>query len=236
MNHVARSGGQNDIKVCSGLIPPELLVVFRTYRSRAASVAALKRQHSAAMTDVIADNQTSIAVAFESKQVCRTTASVNDPSADDEGAVENCNASQLTSAIAGFIFCKGLSFSAVEGEHFLQILKLARLVTKQYRAPSRKVISNDLLNISYNNRLERYMDALSTDSTVFGLSLFGDGATVHGMPLMNILACRHYEPSALLAIVDCKFFFSCCWLFYSYSHSLFCCFRSSLLFFQVRTI
>ena len=43
------------------------------------------------------------------------------------------------------------------------------------------------------------------DSTVFGLSLFGDGATVHGMPLINVLAAGVGEPSACLAIVGCKF-------------------------------
>jgi hypothetical protein len=31
------------------------------------------------------------------------------------------------------------------------------------------------------------------------------GATVHGMPLMNILVASVHEPSAVLAIVDCKF-------------------------------
>jgi hypothetical protein len=46
---------------------------------------------------------------------------------------------------------------------------------------------NELLDLSYENRLARYMDALAVDVDVYGLSLFGDGATVHGMPLMNIL-------------------------------------------------
>jgi hypothetical protein len=117
------------------------------------------------------------------------------------------NAAKLTTAIAEFVFCKGLSFSAVDGEQFLQVLKLARLVKGEYRPPSCKVLSNELLEISYQGRLDRYMVDLATDSEVYGLTLFGDGATVHGMPLMNILASGVQEPCAVLSIVDCKFQF-----------------------------
>jgi hypothetical protein len=54
--------------------------------------------------------------------------------------------------------------------------------------------------------MNRYMNSLSKEANMYGLSLFGDGATVHRMPLMNILATGVHEPSAVLAIVDCKFF------------------------------
>jgi hypothetical protein len=48
--------------------------------------------------------------------------------------------------------------------------------------------------------------------------LFGDGATVHGMPLMNILAAGVGEPSAVLAIVDCKFGCVFCFCFFDLSY------------------
>jgi hypothetical protein len=48
------------------------------------------------------------------------------------------------------------------------------------------------------------MNALDVDAEVYGLTLFGFGATIHGMPLMNILVSGIGEPSAVLAIVDCK--------------------------------
>ena len=54
------------------------------------------------------------------------------------------------------------------------------------------------------------MKNLEIDADVYGISLFGDGATVHGMPLLNILASGVGEPSAVLAIVDCKFFLVVC--------------------------
>jgi hypothetical protein len=49
------------------------------------------------------------------------------------------------------------------------------------------------------------MESLLKGDDVYGLLLFGDGTMVHRMPLMNILVTGVDEPSALLAIVDCKF-------------------------------
>jgi hypothetical protein len=104
------------------------------------------------------------------------------------------------------VYCKGLLFLSVDGTHFAQIIKLAKLAPSAYYAPpTRKVLANKLLDLSYENRMEKFMSRLEMDADVYGLSLFGDGATVHGMPLMNILAWGVHEPSAVLAIIDCKF-------------------------------
>jgi hypothetical protein len=173
-------------------------------------MTAVKRQHSEAMADAISQNQTSIAVHLQEKRSCSSNSvSANntvDLFTDGGGSVEATNATRLTAAIAEFVFCKGLSFSATEGDHFMQILKLARLVSPSYRPPNRNVICNELLDLSYDNRLARYVAALDVDADIFGLSLFGDGATVHGMPLVNILASGFGEPCAVLSIVDCKLY------------------------------
>lgn len=128
-----------------------------------------------------------------------------DMTGDGGEGVAATNATKLTAAIAEFVFCKGLPFSVAEGEHFRQILKLSKLISTSYRPPNRKMIANELLDLSYDNRLQRYMHDLDVDGDVYGLSLFGDGATVHGMPLMNVLASGVGEPSAVLAIVDCTY-------------------------------
>jgi hypothetical protein len=49
--------------------------------------------------------------------------------------------------------------------------------------------------------MEKFMTRLELNADVYGLLLFGDNATVHGMPLMNILASGVHEPSAVLAIL-----------------------------------
>jgi hypothetical protein len=93
------------------------------------------------------------------------------------------NATKLTSAIAEFMYCKGLSFLSVEGPHFLEILKLAKLVPTSYHPPTCKVLANELLDISYDNQMETFMKRLAIDVDIYGLLMFGDRATVHGMPL-----------------------------------------------------
>ncbi len=41
------------------------------------------------------------------------------------------------------------------------------------------------------------------ESKIFGVTIFGDGATITNVPLMNILAVSPNNPFALLEIVDC---------------------------------
>jgi hypothetical protein len=242
MNHVAKATGKTDIVSCTGSIPKATLSFFQAFRCKKMGMSALKRQHGEAIVDTISENQTSIAVHLQEKRA----RSSNSASAgnnyvaltSDDGCVEATNATRLTAAIAEFIFCKGLSFSATEGDHFMQILKLARLVPLSYRPPNRNVICNELLDLSYDNRLVRYVAALDVDADIYGLSLFGDGATVHGMPLMNILASGFGEPCAVLSIVDCKFdpFPSRLFYFISVLHSQFIFLLSSCPTTQVRTI
>jgi hypothetical protein len=196
LNHVSKASGKNDIKPCTGAIPKKTLTMFQNFRLQTRSMQAVKRKHKDEFIEQLSNNQTSISCHFEHKKIRSSKTS---------------NASQPINmtAIADFVFSKGLSFSVTEGEHFQQILQLSRLVPSSYRAPNRKSLSNDLLDISYENTLQKYMGNLEIDSEVFGISLFGDGATVHGMPLMNILASGVVEPSAVLAIVDCKLV-DCC--------------------------
>jgi hypothetical protein len=209
MHHCAKAAG-NDVEVCSGNIPKKTLTAFQLYRYKKMGAAGVKRQHSEAFADSVSENQHDVAVMIGDGTIRGSRGkSANTTTVDLTGggvvAVSASNSTRLTAAIAEFIYCKGLSFSTAEGEHFLQILKLARLVPKSYHPPPRKLLSNELLELSYQNRIERYMKDLLVDADVYGLSLFGDGATVHGMPLMNILAAGVGEPCAVLAIIDCKF-------------------------------
>jgi hypothetical protein len=219
LNHVSKAVGNHDVKSCSGRIPQATLAAFQSFRFEKLGAASVKKQMKEAFGDAISENQKSLSVMFEGMR-SRTSkscgaADVVDMTAEDDNhgsaaGVGAKNATRLTSAIAEFVYSKGLSFSVAEGDHFLQILKLSRLVSNLYRPPTRKALSNELLDVSYDSRLAKYMNDLDIDAEVYGLSLFGDGATVHGMPLMNILASGVGEPSAVLAIVDCKFFFGVC--------------------------
>jgi hypothetical protein len=216
MFHCARMGAtENDVRSCSGLIPKDTLALFQGFRLRQINKKNLKRKKHDTHQSSVSENQKSLSIAFQQGRARHsaiastgTTGNVIDMSGVDDGAVVVSNSTKLTTAIAEFVYCKGLSFSVVEGEEFQQILKLASLVPTSYRPPNRKLLSNELLDLSYQNRMSRQMAGLEVDADVYGLSLFGDGATVHGMPLMNILAAGVGEPCAVLSIVDCKFAFA----------------------------
>lgn len=45
--------------------------------------------------------------------------------------------------------------------------------------------------------------ALLTESKLFGITVFGDGATIKGVPLVNVLAAGVNNPFALLDVADC---------------------------------
>ena len=220
LNHVSKASGSNDVKACSGAIPKATLVTFQAFRFEKLGAATVKKQFKEALSDTVSHNQQSISVMLEALRSHPSNscgaADVVDMTGRDgaAGGVGAKNATKLTAAIAEFVYSKGLSFSAIEGDHFLEILKLSRLVSTSYRPPTRKTLANELLDLSYETRLAKYMHDLDIDAEVYGLSLFGDGATVHGMPLMNILASGVGEPSAVLAIIDCKFVFVVCFYFY----------------------
>jgi hypothetical protein len=220
MNHLARLAGNNDVKSCSGPISRDMLELFKGFRLRKIGKKAAKRQKEEAYQNLVSENQKSMAVAWEDARVRMSASSLGAGTVIDmcggDTDVAVSNSAKLTTAIADFVYCKGLPFSAAEGEQFLQILKLAHLVPSSYHPPSRHLLANDLLDFSYKTRIEKYLVDLAVDSDVYGLSLFGDGATVHGMPLMNILASGVAEPCAVLSVVDCKFQFGVCLLFFSF--------------------
>ena len=215
LNHVSKAPGNNDVKPCKGPIPKATLSLFEAFRRQKQGAATIKRQHKEAFADSVSENQLSLSVMLQNGRSRSSNASgcvgdIIDMTREvGRRGVEASNATKLTSAIADFVYSKGLSFNTTEGEQFAQILKLSRLVPSSYRPPSRKALANELLDHSYDMRLNRYMNDLEVDSEVYGLSLFGDGATVHDMPLMNILVSGVGEPCAVLEIVECKLLCAC---------------------------
>ena len=82
------------------------------------------------------------------------------------------------------------------------MIQCARYVTAKYKVPNRNRMSTDLLDCSYKQRLTDYNYQLRKDAARFGISMYGDGATVMKMPLINIMASGVHQQSAVLDIVD----------------------------------
>ncbi len=60
-----------------------------------------------------------------------------------------------------------------------------------------------LLDNIYQSTYDEQMKSLLKESKVFGIALFGDGATIQKVPMMICLGSSPNNPSALLDIVDC---------------------------------
>jgi hypothetical protein len=111
--------------------------------------------------------------------------------------------SLLTMAISDLIHSRGLQFSLASDAKFRKVLLLAKNVGTNYRPPGRNQVAGELLDLNYQAYMEKNMRLLHQDAEVFGVSFYGDGATVKKKALLNILASGVHLPSACLEIVDC---------------------------------
>ena len=106
-------------------------------------------------------------------------------------------------AVADFIFSNALPISLVECTKFQQLIKCARFVSPTYSPPYRKKMTSTLLYGLYESAFNKEIELLLKQSKKFGIALYGDGATIKKVPLMNFLASSPNNPCALLEIVDC---------------------------------
>ena len=60
-----------------------------------------------------------------------------------------------------------------------------------------------LLDNIYQSTYDEQMRSLLKESKVFGIALFGNGATIQKVPMMIFLGSSPNNPFALLDIVDC---------------------------------
>jgi hypothetical protein len=118
-------------------------------------------------------------------------------------AVDPQAESQLTMAIADLIHSCGLPFSLASHHKFHRVLSLAKLVTKKYVPPGRNKVAGELLDLNYDLYIKNTYDLLMKEADVYGLTFFGDAATVKKTPLINILASSVHLPVGCLRIVDC---------------------------------
>lgn len=110
--------------------------------------------------------------------------------------------SQLTMAIADLIHSCGLPFSLASHHKFQRVLSLAKLASKKYVPPGRNKVGGELLDLNYSIYIKNTCDALQKEADVYGITFFGDAATIRKAPLINILASSVHLPVGCLRIVD----------------------------------
>jgi hypothetical protein len=117
--------------------------------------------------------------------------------------IRRCNNASVEMAIADFFHCENIADRVVESPCLARLIKLARLVGNDFKMPSRKKISGELLDLNFQTVYNENKALLCRDASVFGLSFIGDGATIKRMPLLNILGLCSNTPPITIAIVDC---------------------------------
>jgi hypothetical protein len=106
-------------------------------------------------------------------------------------------------AIADFFYCENIPDAVVESPRFKRLVKVCHLVGDDFVVPNRKKVSGELLDINYENTYSLNKAELIKEAKVFGFAWMGNGATIHKMPLMNILALNGTFASMTVLIHDC---------------------------------
>ena len=106
-------------------------------------------------------------------------------------------------ALADFLHSHCLPFALAEDPKLLQMLQVARSLGPNYKPPTRELISGKYLDAIHETSRQQQMTSLLSEARIFGLTVFGNGATIKSVALVNVLAAGVNNPFALLDIADC---------------------------------
>jgi hypothetical protein len=118
--------------------------------------------------------------------------------------IQKSNNATVEMSITDFFHYENIPDSVAESPRFLRLIRVCRLVGKDFVVLSRRKIGGELLDLNYLNTYERKKAELLMEVKVFGLAFMGDGATIHRMPLLNILAMSGVTPPITVSIQDCS--------------------------------
>jgi len=85
----------------------------------------------------------------------------------------------------------------------MKIIDEARKLGPGYKAPDRHDIAGKYLDALYVAHWKEQMKTLLLEARVFGITVFGDSATIKTVPLVNVLASCVNNPFVLLEIANC---------------------------------
>jgi len=106
-------------------------------------------------------------------------------------------------AIADFIHSHCLPFSLAQDTKLMKIVEVARKLDPLYLPPHRNDVGGKYLDALYVTHLKEHMKTLLSEARIFGITIFGDGATIKTVLLVDVLAACVNNLFALLEIADC---------------------------------
>jgi len=117
--------------------------------------------------------------------------------------IRRSNDAVVEMAIADFFHCENIPDAVVESSRFKRLISVCRLVGDKFVPPNANKIGGALLDLNFKMTYERNKEELLKEARVFGIAIMGDGATIHRMPLMNVLAMSGTTSPVTVGIVDC---------------------------------
>jgi len=113
------------------------------------------------------------------------------------------DAMMVEMAIADFFHCENIPDAVVESPRFKRLISVCRLLGDKFVPPNAHKIGGALLDLNFKMTYERNKEELLKEAGTFGLAFMGDGAMIHRMPLMNILAMSGMASPVTVGIMDC---------------------------------
>ena len=107
-------------------------------------------------------------------------------------------------AFAHWCLANSLPFNIGECLLFKRYTRLVQNTGSDYSPPSRYEVGGSLLNATYDSYYEQEVAKLLDDVELYGITVYGDGATIKTTPLINILACSPGNPACVLDVIDCS--------------------------------
>ena len=98
----------------------------------------------------------------------------------------------MDAAIADAIIIRGEAFNFSRCPMIIHMINCARNLPTSYTPPSPEEIWGLLINRIYDINFANSVKLLTTNATVYGVSLFGDEATIITYPLVNFLGAGVY--------------------------------------------
>jgi hypothetical protein len=106
-------------------------------------------------------------------------------------------------ALSDFLHSHCLPFSLANDAKMLQLIQVARSLGPCYKPLSRRLIAGKYLDTIHETSYKQQMTTLLSEAKIYSVTVFGDGAMIKSVLLVNVLAAGVNSPFALLDIVDC---------------------------------
>ena len=231
--HVAKVKGMN-VRMCTGNVPEEHLATFRRMIERSQDrKAKLKADSNAFQSQQDRHDSAALSIRLARKSSKKRRAAAKKAATTEAasdfiaGWLQSSKGKQSSdrpmvqmklstglpnpegnekavTQVARFLIDTGKPLWTVDDQLFCRMCLAFRAVGRDFRFPTRQQLTDEFLPAHAEARLVSFYQRLGFEAEIFGIALFGDGATIKRMPLINILASGGNCPSGLLEIVDCS--------------------------------